>query len=334
MKWTVLSVGAMVFGAALCQQSFAGTYTDFEPVGFVDGASVDDRQPDGTTISPPMSFVNSCREAWFVPTAGTDEEIVDLGAGGKVWRLSNAVDGGLLGQNPHSPRNPDAISGETASLSNDACAPSTTPNYYAEFKIKSATDAAQSGMHFLISANSSDTRQGTLDVSDDGTGLNLGYYSTADGCNSFPFHPVASSLAYDVWHTVGMEIFFVGGLASGTVGAAGAEGNDVVNIYVDGILSLTSTTWESCVGARVVDQLLFETRDESAGNAGGGVYIDDVLVNDVCPEGHCNPPPPEFNSLGECISTLIGEECSGLTGRNRAQCNHEQQMFCFDLFGH
>lgn len=44
-------------------------------------------------------------------------------------------------------------------------------------------------------------------------------------------------------------------------------------------------------------------------------------------------PAPSFSSVGECISTLIGNNCSGLRGRARATCNHEQQMACFDLFG-
>lgn len=43
----------------------------------------------------------------------------------------------------------------------------------------------------------------------------------------------------------------------------------------------------------------------------------------------CNP---EFETVGECISTLISENCSDVTGRARADCNHEQQNLCLDLF--
>ena len=42
---------------------------------------------------------------------------------------------------------------------------------------------------------------------------------------------------------------------------------------------------------------------------------------------------PPFDSLGECVSTLIDENCSGLKGQDRAACNHDQQDFCFELFG-
>lgn len=39
-----------------------------------------------------------------------------------------------------------------------------------------------------------------------------------------------------------------------------------------------------------------------------------------------------FISLGDCISTLISQNCSGLTGKNRADCNQAQQSTCHDLF--
>lgn len=42
---------------------------------------------------------------------------------------------------------------------------------------------------------------------------------------------------------------------------------------------------------------------------------------------------PQYGSVGECASTLIGENCGGLSGKARAQCNHDQQMTCFDMFG-
>lgn len=308
------------------------TFTDFEPPGFVPGQSVNDLQPDGSIISPAMSFANSCREAWFIPTPATDEEIVDLGPDphGKVWRMSNAFFSGSLGQSPHTPRNPADISGETGSLPNDACGPSTTAYYYAELDFRSASGGPQPGVNLLLSANSSDTRQALVWIEDTGDGLELTYFSTGNGCE-FPSKQIATGLSYEDWHTLGIEIFFEDGLAAGTVGNVGAEGNDIVNIYIDHTLVHTSTTWESCVGARVVDQVLFETRSEDPALGGGGLYFDNVLVTDVCPEGNCNLPPT-FTSVGACISTLINDNCSGFTGRDLAQCNHEQQAFCFDLF--
>jgi hypothetical protein len=302
------SIG-LLFLAATPAFVSADTFTDFEPVGFADGDSVDDLQPDGTTIAPPMSFGNSCREAWFVPTAGTDEEIVDLATvpdqpgldadiHGKVWRLSNGAASGALGQNPHSPRNPDDVSGETGSLPNDACGPSSTANYYAQVDFRSVTGAHQEGsddgpgpMRLAVVANSSDTRQAFLYITDNGSGLDLTYFETADGC-LFPATEVATGLSYSDWHTLGIEILFNDGLGSGVVGSAGATGNDVVNIYVNSQLVHTGTTWESCVGSRVVDQLLFETRNHDEAFLGGGLYFDNVLITDVCPPGNCGIANP------------------------------------------
>jgi len=71
----------------------------------------------------------------------------------------------------------------------------------------------------------------------------------------------------------------------------------------------------------------FDTRDQTLGwvieppeTSGGFRRLN------FGPAGVC------FDTVGQCITTLIDENCSGLTGRNRAMCNHKQQDFCFDLF--
>jgi hypothetical protein len=39
-----------------------------------------------------------------------------------------------------------------------------------------------------------------------------------------------------------------------------------------------------------------------------------------------------FSSVGDCISTLIAQHCSGLKGQARAACNHSQQSVCQATF--
>lgn len=51
----------------------------------------------------------------------------------------------------------------------------------------------------------------------------------------------------------------------------------------------------------------------------------------VCDIGAIEFQPP-FKNKGQCISLLIKENCSGLKGKNRATCNHQQQQFCKNLF--
>ncbi len=71
-------------------------------------------------------------------------------------------------------------------------------------------------------------------------------------------------------------------------------------------------------------------------NQGQIGYFDDVSIShssgDGFSESYDFEPPPEFETLGECVSTLIADNCTGLKGRDRATCNHEQQLACFDIF--
>ncbi len=70
-------------------------------------------------------------------------------------------------------------------------------------------------------------------------------------------------------------------------------------------------------------------------NQGQIGYFDDVTIagTAVADATYDFEPAAAFETLGECVSTLIADECSGLKGGARAMCNHEQQMICFDLFG-
>lgn len=72
-------------------------------------------------------------------------------------------------------------------------------------------------------------------------------------------------------------------------------------------------------------------------NQGQIGYFDDVVISHLSNGGFYESydfePAPQFEIPGECISTYIADNCSGLNGRSRATCNHEQQMICFDLFG-
>lgn len=68
-------------------------------------------------------------------------------------------------------------------------------------------------------------------------------------------------------------------------------------------------------------------------NKGQIGYFDHVTIAGTNADASYDfEPAPTFESLGECVSTLMGEQCASLTGRARAQCNHDQQMTCFDLF--
>jgi hypothetical protein len=278
-----LLIGTFAVGAS------GFSFTDFEPAGFVPGESVNNLQPDGLDASPPIGFGNNCVQAWFVPRIDTDEEVEDVSAlfpsHGKVWRFSNGTNDGTLGQAPHSANSGD-IHGETGANNEAGCGPVTTPKYYAEFQFSSATGSSQTGYRMSANANSGDTRHAYTRIVDDGTGFDIEFVDTVNGC-AFNFTPLDLNLSYTDWHTIGIEVFFEDGLASGVPNSAGAEGNDQVNLYVNNQLVHSGTTWESCVGPRSVDRILFDHPETNAGFLGGGLFIDNVLVTDLCPVGNC-----------------------------------------------
>ena len=69
-------------------------------------------------------------------------------------------------------------------------------------------------------------------------------------------------------------------------------------------------------------------------NPGQIGYFDNVVITGTTADATYDfEPAPAFETVGECVSTLIAESCAEQTGRDRANCNHAQQMTCFDIFG-
>ena len=99
-------------------------------------------------------------------------------------------------------------------------------------------------------------------------------------------------LAYDQWHNLAVAIQFVDGLnPDGT-------GNDIVDLYVNGSLAHTGTSWE--VGydannsgqARSMDRLRFDHSGVISGLSGGGLYFDNVSISGTIPSSGGVIPEP------------------------------------------
>lgn len=330
--------------------------TDFE--SFSTGVTVSYQGSGGTAPSGPYTIPDPYGSLWTVVdewglgrlTDGDvnndyDERVVDDGTGNIVWRFSNAVTSGGFSDQPSSPSSP-AVAGETgASLFNDRGtnhttpispplprASATTPYFHAGFRFKSATGAAQPGLALSMSPypRQSNFRMSYLAISDTGSGLDLLFYETNATGGFVGPTVVATGLSYTDWHQVDLYVEFVDGLN------VDGAGNDIVTIMLDGVSLHTGTTWETFqrltfgdTPVLAIDALMFRSSGTAApGTAGAGLFFDDVTIdNEMVPE-----PPPGYSSLGQCISSLIEENCGGLKGRDRATCNHEQQMTCFDIF--
>ncbi len=233
-----------------------------------------------------------------------DEEIVDDGTGNQVWRISNAFTSTSYSNQPFSSK-PTEVAGETgAELYNDygmdhtmpnnpplSSATATSKNFYGAWDFKSATGGAQTGLSMTVSAGASQSplRLTWLNMSDSGSGFDLSFYETAGSTFVGPT-VIATGLNYSDWHRVEMYIEFVDGLGPG---APGSElGNDIVQVYLDGSLIHTGTTWESyfynvndgvpAPSVRAVDSLLFRQSGTAVpGNAGFGFYFDNIDVSNA-----------------------------------------------------
>lgn len=251
-----------------------------------------------------------------------DEEVVDLGSGNNAWRISNSHTSTQFSNQPYSSKSGE-VAGETgAGLYNDygtngasplsppqSSSTATTPYFYGGFDFKSFTDSAQgsseSPMSIGISAGASlgATRMSYIGIIDEGTGFSLSFYETRKGSTSFFGYEIATGLSYDDWHHLEMYIVFVDGVSDSSgdpyLGSDPEEvyGNDIVSIYLDGVLINTGTTWESYYYTtseggftpptpQSVDSLLFRMNgNEDSNNDGGGFLFDNVETsNALIPE--------------------------------------------------
>jgi len=302
-----LAIAVFTIGSTTPSLSVA-TVTDFET--FTTGVSVNGQ--GGWTVED--SFGNS-GELF-------DEEVIDDGTGNQVWRISNSYTSTSYSNQPFSPSAPQ-IAGETgAELYNDYGNDHTQPNspplssgtatskwFYGAWDFKSATGGAQSGISLTVSpgAKQSPLRMSFLNIADTGSGFDLTFYDTTGTSFNGPT-VVASGLNYTDWHRVEMLIQFVDGIGPGAPGSE--EGNDIVQVLVNGSLVHTGTTWESyfynisdggitAPSTRAVDSLLFrQAGTADPGNAGGGLYIDNVVVNNI-------PEPGSLALLGMSSLALL-----------------------------
>ena len=316
--------GAALFAATLASAHAAPVIIDFEAAGFTPGESVDNHQPDGTEAAPPITNVNQAPQAFYVPRSRTatpppDEEIVDLSgsanatdaAHGKVWRLSNGAETGTLGGAPQSPHM-NGVAGQSGALNDAGRGAPTTNTFFASLDIRSATGAAQTGLGLSITGAAFDQRHGFVRVLDDGDGLDLQFFDTIG--TAFNGVLIAEDLSYTEWFNLAIEVIFVDGFASGDFGDVNAVGNDIVNIYLDGSLVHTGTSWETVYAtaghAESIDQLNF-ARSGTGGNAssipahlGGGLYYDNIYIDNVNPFAANVSEPATLALLGLALAGL------------------------------
>jgi large repetitive protein len=245
--------------------------TDF--TGFVTGVSVHNQAEWGYGPDKDFGVV-------------IDESVVDDGTGNIVFRMSNAVSNGSGANLPFVPRPggipaihtnlvnslPDKFAGETTTGANHRL-------FYASFRFKSATGAAQAGLSVSVSPDSGiGGRMSYIGISDSGTGIDLTFYDTPGG--GFVGTTIASGLNYTDWHQLKFEMLFKDGST-----------NDIVKIYLNDTLIHTGTSWEDYfknapdqlkffpLGVFPVQTLMFKPGSAAPANNGGGYFFDDIITS-------------------------------------------------------
>lgn len=219
--------------------------------------------------------------------------------GTRSLRISNAVTSGCFGDQTFSKPLVDEA-GETAAYVD---VPSGTRQEYfvAQWDFASTVPGAeQAGLSVVASPDRGDGgRMSWVQMRDTPSGLEVNFYDYQDAApygsvatptdgygpeDDFIFTNLASGLDRTVPHTIRIEVFLVDG-----------PRNDVVRIYVDGVLEHTGTTWEDYFRwvqgpggpeqtapvheSRVIRSMLFRTGGTAApATAGNGFLIDNLSI--------------------------------------------------------
>jgi len=205
------------------------------------------------------------------------------GFGGQSLRMSNAVVSGCFGDQTFSKSLVDEA-GETSAENGGMSGGTRQPYFDASWSFGSATGTYQPGLSVVASPDRGDgARMSWIQMADAADGLQVNFYDYAAG--DFRYTTVASGLDRAVPHTIRVTMHFVDGPA-----------NDVVDVFVDGALVHTGTSWEDYFREqesnppRTVDSILFRTggtpgTDDAPGTAGAGFLIDDLSLTSAASLG-------------------------------------------------
>lgn len=207
--------------------------------------------------------------------------------GTQSLRISNAVTSGSFGDQTFSKSLADEA-GEAGALNGGMSGGARQKHFEASFEIRPMQLSEQPGLFLSVSPDRGDgARMSYLGFADTPAGIDVTFYDVQGTSNPANFVPtlVADNLSRAVTHTAKFEIDFLAG-----------PSNDIVKIYIDGVLVHTGTTWENYYRfddesnptleniSRTVDSLLFRTGGASApATAGEGFLIDNVQLSSSQP---------------------------------------------------
>ena len=261
----------------------------FAPLALADTVNVNFENPPYT-----LGNINA-QDGWVFTGAydvAVSSSLGTTGFGTQSLRISDAITSGSFGDWAFSKALTNEA-GETAAQNGGMSGGSRQAHYEAQFDIAAASTTQQPGLHMSVSPDRGDgARMSYLRFEDLADGIHVFFddyqdnspfaasVGDANGCGDEDIFAETDLATLDrtTPHTIKFVMDFVDG-----------QKNDVVKIYIDGVLKITGTSWESyfnyCEGnpTRTVDSLIFQSRTGSGpltnpANSGKGFLVDNLSI--------------------------------------------------------
>jgi len=233
--------------------------------------------------NPPYTVGNINGQDGWSSTGLFDQGVVSspVISGTQSFRISNAVTSGSFGDQTFS-KSLTNEAGET-SAQNGGMSGGTRQSYFeASWDFKSTSPSSeQPGLAVVASPDRGDgARMSWVQMKDMPTGIEVNFFDYQSGAPDtgsgagFVLTNVASGLSRSATHTIKITMQFVDG-----------AGNDIVKVYVDGVLMHTGESWEDyfreqeLTDTRTVDSILFRVSGTAVpANLGNGFLIDNLSL--------------------------------------------------------
>ena len=206
--------------------------------------------------------------------------------GTKSLRISNATTSGSFGDQTFAKPLTDAV-GETAATAGAFSEGTRQTHFEMQFDIASTLPGQQAGMVISVSPDRGDgSRMSYLRFEDAPAGINVFFDDvqqptpcTPSGCANFVETQVGTDLSRATAHTIKL-----------TMDALDGPSNDVVKVFIDGILVHTGTSWEDYYRydpeaapestPRIVKTVLFRAAGAAVpANLNNGFLIDNLALS-------------------------------------------------------
>lgn len=209
--------------------------------------------------------------------------LATTGFGSQSLRISNAVTSGCFGDHTFSKSLTDEV-GETTATSATLSGGARQTHFEAQWSFASTVPGEeQPGLSVVASPDRGDgSRYSWIQMADTPTGLAVNFFDVQGTTNPATFVGptlVQGSLDRTVPHTIKLTLDTIEG-----------PSNDVMRVYIDGVLKHTGTTWENYFrsdseaqpegGPRTLDSILFRTGGNAAPTtATKGFLIDNLSLS-------------------------------------------------------